>query len=56
MYSSEDLDMSQSTNENNKRIAKNTFLLYIRMFFIMAVSLFTSRVVLRTLGVTDFGI
>lgn len=47
--------MSQTT-ENNKRIAKNTILLYIRMFFIMAVTLFTSRVVLNTLGVVDFGI
>lgn len=44
------------TLDNNKRIAKNTLLLYFRMFFIMAVSLFTSRVVLKTLGVEDFGI
>lgn len=44
------------TSANNKRIAKNTILLYIRMFFIMAVTLFTSRVVLNTLGVVDFGI
>lgn len=43
-------------SENNKRIAKNTVLLYIRMFFIMAITLFTSRVVLNTLGVVDFGI
>lgn len=42
--------------ENNKRIAKNTFFLYIRMFLIMAVSLYTSRVILQTLGVEDFGI
>lgn len=42
--------------QNNKRIAKNTLLLYLRMFFIMAVTLFTSRVVLKTLGVVDFGI
>lgn len=45
-----------STSANNKRIAKNTILLYIRMFFIMAVTLYTSRVVLNTLGVVDFGI
>lgn len=44
------------TSSNNKRIAKNTILLYIRMFFIMAVTLYTSRVVLNTLGVVDFGI
>lgn len=45
-----------TTSTNNRRIAKNTILLYIRMFFIMAVTLFTSRVVLNTLGVIDFGI
>ena len=45
-----------SASENNKRIAKNTLLLYIRMLFMMAVSLYTSRVVLQTLGVEDFGI
>lgn len=41
---------------NNKRIAKNTLLLYFRMLFMMAVSLYTSRVVLNTLGIEDFGI
>lgn len=41
---------------NNKRIAKNTIFLYFRMIFIMVVSLFTSRVVLNTLGVEDYGI
>ena len=41
---------------NNKRIAKNTFILYIRMFFTMAVSLYTSRVVLNTLGIIDYGV
>lgn len=42
--------------DNNKRILKNTMLLYFRMFFIMAISLYTSRVVLKTLGVEDYGI
>ena len=41
---------------NNKRIAKNTLMLYVRMLFTMAVSLFTSRVILNTLGVEDYGI
>lgn len=41
---------------NNKRIAKNTLLLYVRTLFIMLVSLYTSRVVLNTLGVSDYGI
>ena len=44
------------TSANNKRIAKNTLLLYFRMLFMMAVSLYTSRVVLNALGVEDFGI
>lgn len=47
--------MSLQSN-NNKRIAKNTLLLYVRMLFTMAVSLFTSRVILNTLGVEDYGI
>lgn len=47
--------MTQVT-EKNKRIAKNTLLLYFRMLFTMAVSLYTSRVVLNTLGIEDFGI
>lgn len=41
---------------NNKRIAKNTLLLYIRMAINMVVGLYTSRVVLQTLGVEDYGI
>ena len=45
-----------NTTENNKRIAKNTLLLYFRMLFLMAVSLYTSRIVLNALGVEDFGI
>ena len=44
------------SSENNKRIAKNTAMLYIRMLLTMAVSLYTSRIVLNTLGVEDFGI
>ena len=40
---------------NNKRIAKNTLFLYIRMLFITAVSLYTSRIVLATLGAEDYG-
>lgn len=45
-----------STSENNKRIAKNTLMLYIRMLITMVVGLFTSRIVLQTLGVEDYGI
>lgn len=43
-------------NDNNKKIAKNTFLLYIRTFITMCISLYTSRIVLQELGVEDFGI
>ena len=38
------------TQVNNQRIAKNTLLLYGRMLLIMAVSLYTSRVVLNTMS------
>lgn len=41
---------------NNKRIAKNTIALYARMIFVMAITLFSSRIVLEKLGVTDFGV
>lgn len=45
-----------TTTENSKRIARNTAMLYMRMLLMMAVQLYTSRVVLNALGVTDFGI
>ena len=41
---------------DSHRIAKNTGFMYIRMIFIMLVSIFTSRVVLNKLGVDDFGL
>lgn len=44
------------TSFNNRKIAKNTLLLYFRMLLTMAVSLYTSRIILNTLGVEDFGI
>lgn len=40
----------------SKRIASNTLLLYMRMWFLMIISLYTSIVVLKALGVEDFGI
>ncbi len=48
--------MPTTAQENNKRIAKNTLALYSRQIVVMLVSLYTSRVVLNTLGVDDFGI
>jgi hypothetical protein len=41
---------------SNKRIAKNTIFLYSRMLVVMAISLYTSRIVLESLGVVDYGI
>ena len=41
---------------NNTRIAKNTLLLYIRTIIVMVITLYTSRVVLASLGVDDYGI
>ena len=49
-------NMSIITNSNNKLIAKNTVFLYARMIIMMVVSLYTSRVVLASLGAEDFGI
>ena len=44
------------SQDSNKRIVKNTLLLYFRTIFIMFISLFTSRVVLNALGVENYGI
>ncbi|MEO5991268.1 MAG: oligosaccharide flippase family protein [Ferruginibacter sp.] len=45
-----------SISENNKRIAKNTSLLYFRMIFVMGINLYSVRLVLNALGVEDYGI
>lgn len=47
--------MSSSKNQA-KQVVKNTFFLYFRMLFTLAVTLYTSRIILQTLGVVDFGI
>lgn len=41
---------------SNKRIAKNTIMLYIRMMISLFISLYTSRVILQTLGVSEYGV
>lgn len=46
--------MIQKTN--NKKIAKNTILLYFRMMLTMLITLYTSRIMLKTLGIDDYGI
>lgn len=46
-----------STNQtSNRRIAKNTLMLYIRMVFVMVINLYVSRLVLKALGVEDYGL
>lgn len=45
-----------TSKENNRRIARNTLMLYFRTAITMVVSLFTSRVILNALGVSDYGI
>ncbi len=44
------------SDSSNRRIAKNTLMLYFRMLIILGVRLYTSRIVLNTLGVEDYGI
>ena len=44
------------TSVNNQRIAKNTLMLYLRMILLMAVNLYTSRIVLQALGIEKSGI
>lgn len=46
----------ENCSSSNKRLAKNTLMLYVRMLLVMFVTLYTSRVVLRVLGVEDYGI
>lgn len=47
--------MSQQVS-HNKVIAKNATMLYFRMFFTLAISFYSSRIVLRALGISDYGI
>ena len=48
--------MAQDNTSNNKRIAKNTAFLYLRMLVVLVVNLFTSRIILKVLGISDYGI
>ena len=45
-----------SSSSNNNLIVKNTAFLYFRMIFSMGITLYTSRLILTTLGIEDFGI
>lgn len=44
------------SEEANRRIVNNTFFLYVRSFAIMIISLFTSRIILQALGISDYGL
>lgn len=48
--------MTNQISDNNKRIAKNTLYLYMRMLLSLIVQLYTSRVILNALGISDYGI
>lgn len=41
---------------DNKKIAKNTLYMYLRMFFIILIGFYTSRLILQNLGINDYGI
>ena len=43
-------------DSNSTRIAKNTIFLYLRSFIVLLISLYTSRVILKVLGIEDYGI
>lgn len=48
--------MPENNVQDNKRIAKSTVYLYIRMIVSLAISLYSSRAILLALGVEDYGI
>lgn len=48
--------METNKSENTQRIAKNTLMLYGRMLLMMAIGLYTSRVILNALGISDLGL
>lgn len=48
--------MTNNNDDANKRIAKNTLFLYLRLALVLIISLYTSRVILHNLGVSDYGL
>ena len=44
------------SDSGNKKIAKNTIWMYLRLFTTMFIGLYTSRIVLLILGVSDYGL
>lgn len=50
------MPMSTQASDNNQRVAKNTIMLYMRMMVLVLIGLYTSRVILQSLGVENYGI
>lgn len=48
--------MNSDNNVSNKRIAKNTLALCLRMFVTMGISIYSSRILLENLGAVDYGV
>lgn len=48
--------MTTQTSDNNKRIAKNSLYMSIRMIVVLFISLYTTRAVLKVIGIEDYGI
>lgn len=48
--------MSDNSSLNSKKLAKNTIYLYVRLLLTIIISLYTSKAILKYLGVEDFGI
>lgn len=56
VMSEEKVTVNENPIADNRRIAKNTIVLYLRSLILLLISLYTSRVILQTLGVADYGI
>ena len=48
--------LAEGFKANNHRIARNTMMLYLRMILMTLIGLYTSRVILQVLGVSDYGV
>ena len=56
MNNNDDFVMHNTISANRRKVAHNTFLLYIRMFVVMGIGLYIGRIILDTLGEIDYGI
>ena len=48
--------MEPQISANSRRIARNTVYLYLRMLVMLVIGLVTYRIIIRSLGVTDYGV